>query len=55
MKWQKIEARRDRGGLPEGGSGGGADKRTGGVFFYSRALHGGNAGRRKEAEREVTA
>jgi hypothetical protein len=31
------------------------DKRTGGVFFYSRALHGGNAGLRKEGEREVTA
>jgi hypothetical protein len=26
-----------------------------GVFFYSCALHGGNAGLRKEGEREVTA
>jgi hypothetical protein len=39
-KWQKAEARRDRGDLPEGGNGGGADKRTGGAFFYSRALCG---------------
>jgi hypothetical protein len=54
-KWWKIEARRYRGDLPEGGSGGGVDKRTGGVFFYSRALHGGSAGLSKEGEREVTA
>jgi hypothetical protein len=50
----ETEARRDRGGLPEGGSSGGADKRTRGVFFYSRALRGGNAGLHKEGEREVT-
>jgi hypothetical protein len=50
-----IEARHDRGGLPEGGSGGGADKRIGRVFFYSHALHGGNMGLRKEGEREVMA
>jgi hypothetical protein len=55
MKWWKTEARRDRGGLLEGASDGGADKRTGGVFFHSRALRGGNAGLRKEGEREVTA
>jgi hypothetical protein len=54
-KWWKTEARRDRGSLPEGGNGGGADKRTGGVFFYSRVLHGGSAGLCKEGEREVMA
>jgi hypothetical protein len=51
----ETEARRNRGGLPEGGSNGGMDKRTRGVFFYSHALHGGNAGLHKEGEREVTA
>jgi hypothetical protein len=51
MKWRKTEARRDRGGLPEGGSGGGADKRMGGVLFYSRALRGVNTGLRKEGEK----
>jgi hypothetical protein len=55
MKWWKTEVRRDRGGLPEGGSGGGVDKRTRGVFFYSCALRGGNAGLHKEGEREVMA
>jgi hypothetical protein len=50
-----TEARHDRGGLPEGGSGGGAGKMNGRVLFYSRALRGGNAGLRKEGEREVTA
>jgi hypothetical protein len=55
MKWRKTEVRYDRGGLPEGGSGGGVDIRTGGVFFYSHALHGGNAGLCKEGEREVMA
>jgi hypothetical protein len=55
MKWQKIGARHDRGGLPEGGSVGGVDKRTGGVFFYNCALRGGNAGLCKVGEREVTA
>jgi hypothetical protein len=54
-KWRKTEARRDRGGLPEGGSGGGVDKRLEGVFFYSRALPGDNADLRKEGEREVMA
>jgi hypothetical protein len=39
-KWQKTEARRDRGDLPEGGNGGGTDKRTGGAFFYSSAFRG---------------
>jgi hypothetical protein len=51
----ETEVRHDRGGLPEGGSGGGADKRMGGVFFYCRTLRGGNAGLCKEGEREVTA
>jgi hypothetical protein len=31
------------------------DKQMGGVFFYSRALHGGNTGLCKQGEREVTA
>jgi hypothetical protein len=51
----KTEVRHDRGGLPEEGSGGGVDKRMGGVFFYSRALRGGNAGLHKKRGREVTA
>jgi hypothetical protein len=55
MKWWRTEARRNWGGLSEGGSGGGTDKRMGGVFFYSRALRGGNVGLRKEGGREVTA
>jgi hypothetical protein len=55
-RWSgRIEVRHDRGGLPEGSSGGGAYKQLGGVFFYSRALRGGNAGLRKEGEREVMA
>jgi hypothetical protein len=33
----------------------GVDKRTGGVFFYNRAVRGGNAGLCKVGEREVTA
>jgi hypothetical protein len=55
MKWWKTKVRHDRGGLPEGGSGGGTDKLTGGVFFYSRALRGGNVGMRKEGEIHPTA
>jgi hypothetical protein len=51
----EIEARHDRGGLLEGGSGGGAEKRNRRVLFYSSALRGGNVGLRKEGEREVTA
>jgi hypothetical protein len=51
----ETEVRCDWGGSPEGGNGGGTNKRTGGIFFYSRALHGGNADLCKEGEREVTA
>jgi hypothetical protein len=42
-------------GFPERGSGWGVDKRTGGVFFYSRALRGGNMGLHKKGKWEVMA
>jgi hypothetical protein len=35
MKWWKIDARCDRGVLPEGGSGGGAGKRMEGSSFIA--------------------
>jgi hypothetical protein len=54
-KAAETAARRDRGGLLEGGNGGGMDKMNGRVLFYSRTLHGGNVGLRKEVEREVMA
>jgi hypothetical protein len=47
-----TKARYDRGGLPEGGNSGGIDKMNERVLFYSHALRGGNAGLRKERERE---
>jgi hypothetical protein len=59
MAWHRWSGgkRRQCGGdgLPEGGNGGGTNKMNGRVLFYSHALHGGNAGLRKERGTEVTA
>jgi hypothetical protein len=54
-KAAETEVRQDQGSLPEGGSVGGANKMNGRVLFCSCALNGGNAGLRKEGEREVMA
>jgi hypothetical protein len=59
VAWHRRSGGKQRQGTTWGLTGGrqrwGMDKRTGGVFFYSHALRGGNAGLHKEGEREVTA
>jgi hypothetical protein len=51
MAWHRQSGRKQRrcggDGLPEGGSGEGADKMNRRALFYSHALRGGNVGLRR--------